>query len=206
MSSSPYEVLVFDVAANVWSKLQPPMRRFLRLPSLVELGGGRQSEARVRMVAAVEKSRLSVPAERARLDPARLAAAGGVDQGAVARMPPDVHEQFAATEGARGFECACSRHADRRAPLQRICLSSTLAATSGAGRRRARTRTPGTAPGSGCSPTSPTSRRRPSVYSAPRRRWPCTACRVSCLYIGAPSHVLTYSWLLSLNPWQCLHA
>jgi hypothetical protein len=57
MSSSPYEVLVFDVAANVWSKLQPLMRRFLRLPSLVELGGGRQSEARVRMVAAVEKSR-----------------------------------------------------------------------------------------------------------------------------------------------------
>jgi hypothetical protein len=98
-----------------------------------------------------------------------------VDQGAVARMPPDVHEQFAATEGARGFECTCSRHADRRAPLQRMCLSSTLAATSGAGRRHARTRTPGTAPGSGCSPTSPASRRRPSVYSTPRRRWPCTA-------------------------------
>ncbi|XP_012700738.1 protein UNUSUAL FLORAL ORGANS [Setaria italica] len=76
MSSSPFAVLVFDVAANFWSKVQPPMRRFLRSPALVELGGGREREARVALVAAVEKSRLSVP------------------------------RSFMAAEAGRGFECA----------------------------------------------------------------------------------------------------
>jgi hypothetical protein len=109
MSSSPFAVLVFDVAANVWCKLQPPMRRFLRSPALVELGGGRQREARVGMVAAVEKSRLSVP-RSVRVWTLRGAgghgAGGGGSWSEVARMPPDVHEQFAAAEGGRGFECA----------------------------------------------------------------------------------------------------
>jgi hypothetical protein len=109
MSSSPFAVLVFDVAANVWCKLQPPMRRFLRSPALVELGGGRQREARVGMVAAVEKSRLSVP-RSVRVWTLRGAgghgAGGGGSWTEVARMPPDVHEQFAAAEGERGFECA----------------------------------------------------------------------------------------------------
>ncbi|CAN6177215.1 unnamed protein product [Urochloa humidicola] len=114
MSSSPFAVLVFDVAANVWSKVQPPMRRFLRSPALVELGGGREREARVALVAAVEKSRLSVP-RSVRVWTLRggggggAAAAAGGGGGAwteVARMPPDVHAQFAAAEGGRGFECA----------------------------------------------------------------------------------------------------
>nr|QFR35806.1 aberrant panicle organization 1 protein [Garnotia stricta var. longiseta] len=112
MSSSPFMVLVFDVAANVWSKVQPPMRRFLRSPALVELGGGREREARVALVSAVEKSRLSVP-RSVRVWTLRggQGAAGGSGGGGgawteVARMPPDVHVQFAAAEGGRGFECA----------------------------------------------------------------------------------------------------
>ncbi|CAN6200856.1 unnamed protein product [Urochloa humidicola] len=114
MSSSPFAVLVFDVAANVWSKVQPPMRRFLRSPALVELGGGREREARVALVAAVEKSRLSVP-RSVRVWTLRGGghghhagggAAGGGAWTEVARMPPDVHAQFAAAEAGRGFECA----------------------------------------------------------------------------------------------------
>lgn len=107
MSSSPFAVLVFDVASNAWSKVQPPMRRFLRSPALVELGGGRQSEARVGMVAAVEKSRLSVP-RSVRVWALRFSqgVAGAGAWTEVARMPPDVHDQFIAAEGGRGFECA----------------------------------------------------------------------------------------------------
>lgn len=126
MSSSPFAVLVFDVATNVWSKVQPPMRRFLRSPALVELGGGRDREARVALVSAVEKSRLSVPrsvrvwtlrgghghgvtAAGPHQD-IRAALVAGVSSGGawteMARMPPDVHAQFAAAEAGRGFECA----------------------------------------------------------------------------------------------------
>ncbi|PAN22914.1 hypothetical protein GQ55_4G055000 [Panicum hallii var. hallii] len=110
MSSSPFAVLVFDVAANEWSKVQPPMRRFLRSPALVELGGGREREARVALVAAVEKSRLSVP-RSVRVWTLRGGHHGGAAGGGgawteVARMPPDVHAQFAAAEAGRGFECA----------------------------------------------------------------------------------------------------
>ncbi|AQL05236.1 protein ABERRANT PANICLE ORGANIZATION 1 [Zea mays] len=112
MSSSPFAVLVFDVAANVWSKVQPPMRRFLRSPALVEFGGGREREARVALVSAVEKSRLSVP-RSVRMWTLRGGghgvAGGSSGSGAwteVARMPADVHAHFAAAEGGRGFECA----------------------------------------------------------------------------------------------------
>ncbi|XP_062230154.1 protein ABERRANT PANICLE ORGANIZATION 1-like [Phragmites australis] len=109
MSSSPFAVLVLDVGGNVWSKVQPPMRRFLRSPALVELGGGRESEARVALVAAVEKSRLSVP-RSVRVWTLRGGhggtGGGGGSWTEVARMPPDVHAQFAVAEGGRGFECA----------------------------------------------------------------------------------------------------
>uniref|UniRef100_A0A0E0ACY6 F-box domain-containing protein n=1 Tax=Oryza glumipatula TaxID=40148 RepID=A0A0E0ACY6_9ORYZ len=88
MSSSPFAVLVFDVAENVWSKVQPPMRRFLRSPALVELGGGREgTAARVALVSAVEKSRLSVP-RSVRLWTLRGGGGGGAWT-EVARMPPE---------------------------------------------------------------------------------------------------------------------
>ncbi|OEL19348.1 Protein UNUSUAL FLORAL ORGANS [Dichanthelium oligosanthes] len=135
MSSSPFAVLVFAVAANVWSKVQPPMRRFLRSPALVELGGGREREARVALVAAVEKSRLSVPRSvrvwtlRGGHGGAAAAAAGGSATGGgawseVARMPPDVHAQFAAAEAGRGFECAA--HGDFVVLAPRVPASPVL--------------------------------------------------------------------------------
>ncbi|KAB1221531.1 Protein UNUSUAL FLORAL ORGANS [Morella rubra] len=55
MNYNPFSVLAHDVAANIWCKIQAPMRRFLRSPSLVE------SRGNLLLVAAVEKSKLNVP-------------------------------------------------------------------------------------------------------------------------------------------------
>ncbi|CAA7405526.1 unnamed protein product [Spirodela intermedia] len=92
MSHSPFAVLSYDIAGDVWKKLQAPMKRFLRSPSLVELAGG------VAMVAAVEKRKLAVP---------RSVRVWGLKEGGwaeVERMPAAVHEEFAAEERGRGFE------------------------------------------------------------------------------------------------------
>ncbi|XP_020109322.1 protein UNUSUAL FLORAL ORGANS, partial [Ananas comosus] len=109
MSSSPFAVLVYDVAANAWSKLQPPMRRFLRSPSIVELddareGGGGDGGGKIALVAAVEKSRLSVPRS------VRVWAlqACGRAWAEADRMPADVHARFCAAEAGRGFECVAN--------------------------------------------------------------------------------------------------
>ncbi|KAI5667222.1 hypothetical protein M9H77_17075 [Catharanthus roseus] len=55
MNYSPFSVLSYDILSNHWCKLQAPMRRFLRSPSLVESRGS------LILVAAVEKSKLNVP-------------------------------------------------------------------------------------------------------------------------------------------------
>ncbi|GLJ44295.1 hypothetical protein SUGI_0927030 [Cryptomeria japonica] len=55
MNYSPFSVLAYDISEGVWSKIQAPMRRFLRSPNLVECRG------RLVMVAAVQKSKLNVP-------------------------------------------------------------------------------------------------------------------------------------------------
>ncbi|KAM0033934.1 hypothetical protein Hdeb2414_s0016g00491571 [Helianthus debilis subsp. tardiflorus] len=39
MNYSPFSVLSYDMGRNEWSKIQAPMRRFLRSPSLVESRG-----------------------------------------------------------------------------------------------------------------------------------------------------------------------
>ncbi|KAL5200372.1 hypothetical protein ABZP36_021575 [Zizania latifolia] len=131
MSSSPFAVLVFDVAANVWSKVQPPMRRFLRSPALVELGGGRDGAARVALVSAVEKSRLSVPRSvrvwTFRGGHGGAGSGGGGAWTEVARMPPEVHAQFAATEGGRGFECAAHGEYIVLAPRGPVAQAPTTA-------------------------------------------------------------------------------
>ncbi|CAA6668642.1 unnamed protein product [Spirodela intermedia] len=91
MSHSPFAVLSYDIAGDVWKKLQAPMKRFLRSPSLVELAGG------VAMVAAVEKRKLAVP---------RSVRVWGLKEGGwaeVERMPAAVHEEFAAEERGRGL-------------------------------------------------------------------------------------------------------
>ncbi|EHA8591360.1 Protein UNUSUAL FLORAL ORGANS [Cocos nucifera] len=95
MSCGPFAVLAYDVASNAWCKIQPPMRRFLRSPSLAECGG------RVLLVAAVEKSRLSVPRS------VRLWALQpcGRAWAEVERMPQEVYVRFSEAEAGRGFEC-----------------------------------------------------------------------------------------------------
>ncbi|KAG8074998.1 hypothetical protein GUJ93_ZPchr0006g45825 [Zizania palustris] len=133
MSSSPFAVLVFDVAANVWSKVQPPMRRFLRSPALVELGGGRDGATRVALVSAVEKSRLSVPRSvrvwtfRGGHHGGGAGSGGGGAWTEVARMPPEVHAQFAAAEGGRGFECAAHGEYIVLAPRGPVAQAPTTA-------------------------------------------------------------------------------
>ncbi|MQL74125.1 hypothetical protein Taro_006501 [Colocasia esculenta] len=94
MNYSPFSVLAYDVATDEWSKLQAPMKRFLRSPSLVEFDG------KVVLVAAVEKSKLAVPRS------VRLwgLQPGGRAWAELERMPPQVHAQFVEAEGGRGFE------------------------------------------------------------------------------------------------------
>ncbi|CAN1828568.1 Protein UNUSUAL FLORAL ORGANS [Linum perenne] len=95
MNHSPYSVLGHDVVSNSWFKLQAPMRRFLRSPSLIE------SRGRVVLVAAVEKSKLNVPRSL------RMWALqqGGATWVEIERMPQQLYAQFADVEGGRGFDC-----------------------------------------------------------------------------------------------------
>ena len=55
MNYNPFSVLAYDIAANNWWRIQAPMRRFIRSPSLVE------SRGRLIIVATVENSKLNVP-------------------------------------------------------------------------------------------------------------------------------------------------
>nr|BBC44064.1 unusual floral organs protein [Lilium formosanum x Lilium longiflorum] len=99
MSTGPFAVLAYDVGGNAWYKIQAPMRRFLRSPSLAACGDGR-----VVLVAAVEKSKLSVP-RSVRLWGLQT---DGVTWAEVERMPPEVYVQFEEAEGGGGFECVGS--------------------------------------------------------------------------------------------------
>jgi hypothetical protein len=102
MSVSPYAVLVFDQVSNSWSKIQPPMRRFLRSPYLVELS----SDEGVGLVAAVEKNRLNVP-RSVRIWSLLPCGHSWVE---ISRMPVDAHERFyencGGGNGMGAFECA----------------------------------------------------------------------------------------------------
>ncbi|CAI0546323.1 unnamed protein product [Linum tenue] len=95
MNHSPYSVLAHDVVSNCWFKIQAPMRRFLRSPSLVETKG------RLVMVAAVEKSKLNVP-RSLRMWSLQPCGATWVE---IERMPQQLYAQFAEVEGGRGFDC-----------------------------------------------------------------------------------------------------
>ncbi|XP_043692970.1 protein UNUSUAL FLORAL ORGANS [Telopea speciosissima] len=96
MNYSPFSVLAYDVAGNEWWKIQAPMKRFLRSPSLVECKG------RVVLVAAVEKSKLNVPRSL------RLWSLQGCGRNWVEfeRMPQQLYGRFMEIEGGRGFDCA----------------------------------------------------------------------------------------------------
>uniref|UniRef100_A0A7N0T7B1 F-box domain-containing protein n=1 Tax=Kalanchoe fedtschenkoi TaxID=63787 RepID=A0A7N0T7B1_KALFE len=95
MNYSPFSVLAYDVAANLWSKIQAPMRRFLRSPSLIE------NQGKLMLVAAVEKSKLNVPKS---LRMWRLLECGTIWV-EMERMPQQLYIQFEEIEGGKGFEC-----------------------------------------------------------------------------------------------------
>ncbi|CAK9181371.1 unnamed protein product [Ilex paraguariensis] len=94
MNYSPFSILAYDVNTNHWCKIQAPMRRFLRSPSLVESGG------KLILVAAVEKSKLNVPKS---LRLWSLQACGTWVE--IERMPHQLYFQFAEVEGGHGFDC-----------------------------------------------------------------------------------------------------
>lgn len=95
MNYSPFSVLAYDVAANRWWKIQAPMRRFLRCPSLVE------SRGRLLLVAAVEKSKLNVP-RSLRLWGLQPCGTAWVE---MERMPHQLYLQFADADSAAAFRC-----------------------------------------------------------------------------------------------------
>lgn len=95
MNYSPFSVLAYDIAANNWWKIQAPMRRFLRSPSLVE------SKGRLILVATVEKSKLNVP-KSFRVWGLQACGTSWVE---IERMPQQLYLQFAELESSRGFDC-----------------------------------------------------------------------------------------------------
>jgi len=95
MNHSPFSVLAYDIASNNWWKIQAPMRRFLRSPTLVETQG------RVLLVAAVEKSKLNVP-RSLRLWALQPCGTQWVE---IERMPQQLYAQFGEVEVGRGFHC-----------------------------------------------------------------------------------------------------
>ncbi|KAL9236438.1 hypothetical protein vseg_011111 [Gypsophila vaccaria] len=100
MDYSPYSVLTYDLGSNTWWKIQAPMRRFLRSPSLVAAAGS-HSISRLLLVAAVEKSKLNVPRSL------RVWALQGCGTQwvEVERMPQQLFAQFEQVECGRGFHC-----------------------------------------------------------------------------------------------------
>ncbi|KAK3034856.1 hypothetical protein RJ639_032311 [Escallonia herrerae] len=95
MTYSPSSVLSYDLSTNYWCKVQAPMRRFLRSPSLVE------SKGKLILIAAVEKSKLNVP-RSLRLWAFQACRTAWVE---IERMPQQLYLQFAEVEGGRGFTC-----------------------------------------------------------------------------------------------------
>ncbi|OWM66910.1 protein UNUSUAL FLORAL ORGANS [Punica granatum] len=95
MNYSPFSILAYNVASNDWYKIQAPMRRFLRCPSLVESSG------KLILVAAVEKSKLNVP-RSLRL---WILQACGMSWVEVERMPQQLYMQFTEMESGLGFDC-----------------------------------------------------------------------------------------------------
>nr|CAJ44131.1 fimbriata protein [Misopates orontium] len=95
MNYSPFSVLSYDISLNQWYKIQAPMRRFLRSPTLVE------SKGKLILVAAVEKSKLNVP-KSLRLWALQECGTIWVE---IERMPQQLYIQFAEIEGGRGFSC-----------------------------------------------------------------------------------------------------
>ncbi|XP_057818710.1 protein UNUSUAL FLORAL ORGANS [Cryptomeria japonica] len=95
MNYSPFSVLAYDIRRGVWSKIEAPMRRFLRAPSLVECRG------RLVLVAAVRKSKLNVP-KSIRMWGLHHSRNGWVE---LERMPQTLYDQFITLSDEDSFSC-----------------------------------------------------------------------------------------------------
>ncbi|KAL3523148.1 hypothetical protein ACH5RR_015982 [Cinchona calisaya] len=95
MNYSPFSILSYDIVSNHWCKIQAPMRRFLRSPSLIEAKG------KLILVAAVEKSKLNVP-KSLRLWALQDCGTMWVE---IERMPQQLYLQFSDVENGQGFNC-----------------------------------------------------------------------------------------------------
>lgn len=95
MNYSPFSVLAYDISQGVWSKIQAPMRRFLKTPNLVECRG------RLVLVAAVQKSKLNVP-KSIRMWGLQQSKNGWVE---LERMPQDLYEEFMRVSEEEAFTC-----------------------------------------------------------------------------------------------------
>ncbi|MCO5577756.1 hypothetical protein L7F22_031588 [Adiantum nelumboides] len=95
MNYSPFSVLAYDAEQGVWSKIQAPMRRFLRTPNLVECRG------RLVLVAAVEKNKLNVP-KSIRIWGLQHSRTNWVE---LERMPQGLYEEFMRISGQKAFYC-----------------------------------------------------------------------------------------------------
>lgn len=95
MNYSPFSVLAYDTEQGIWSKIQAPMRRFLRMPNLVECRG------RLVLVAAVEKNKLNVP-KSIRIWGLQHSRTSWVE---LERMPQGLYEEFMNVSGHKAFHC-----------------------------------------------------------------------------------------------------
>ncbi|KAH7439627.1 hypothetical protein KP509_04G069400 [Ceratopteris richardii] len=95
MNYSPFSVLAYDTESGSWSKIQAPMRRFLRTPNLVECRG------RLVLVAAVEKNKLNVP-KSIRIWGLQHSRTSWVE---LERMPQGLYEEFMLISGQKTFHC-----------------------------------------------------------------------------------------------------
>nr|QPD99016.1 UNUSUAL FLORAL ORGANS [Thalictrum thalictroides] len=98
MNYKPFTVYVFDVLTNQWSQMEPPMRRHILSPCLVECKG------RLYLVAKVAKNKLKVPKS---LRVWRLSTDGSKWDNFVCLQQLD-YDQFIAVENGKGFDCVGS--------------------------------------------------------------------------------------------------
>lgn len=97
MSFHPFNVAAYDVEAAVWWDIQPPMKRFLKFPSVVESGTGK-----LLLVSAIEKRSLIVP---------KTLRIWSLEEGPswveMERMPQELYDQFCLEMEScgNGFHC-----------------------------------------------------------------------------------------------------
>lgn len=103
MSYHPFSVSAYDVATSSWWEIQPPMRRYLKSPILVESGTGK-----LLLVAAIEKRTLIVP-KSLRIWSLQGEGATWVE---IDKMPQLLYDPFRAEMEQCGNEFHCVGHGE----------------------------------------------------------------------------------------------